>query len=75
MSGAEIDVRDLGRLEGKLDMVIALLSKQDDRHEDHDRRIRVLENGRSKLIGIAAGAGAAVSAATTAVGMYFKNGG
>jgi cystathionine beta-lyase family protein involved in aluminum resistance len=47
----------IGRLEGKLDSLIAMQGKQGDELKDHDIRIRSLEQSKSHFIGYAAAAG------------------
>jgi cystathionine beta-lyase family protein involved in aluminum resistance len=47
----------IGRLEGKLDSLIAMQGKQGDELKDHDIRIRNLEQSKSHFIGYAAAAG------------------
>ena len=44
----------LGRLEGKLDSVMAITEKQWDTIEKHDRRIKKLEKDRHMVYGAAA---------------------
>lgn len=48
----------LGRLEGKVDALIATQRSQDDTLNHHDKRIRTLENSRSLMLGAAAVIGA-----------------
>jgi cystathionine beta-lyase family protein involved in aluminum resistance len=50
----------IGRLEGKLDSLIAMQGKQGDELKDHDIRIRSLEQSKSHFIGYAAAAGGAL---------------
>jgi HAMP domain-containing protein len=52
----------LGRLEGKVDSLLALKQKLENQLDAQDSRLRDLEHSRGILIGIAAAAGAAVSA-------------
>jgi len=47
----------IGRLEGKLDSLIAMQGKQGDELKDHDIRIRKLEHSKNHFIGYAAAAG------------------
>lgn len=47
----------IGRLEGKLDSLIAMQGKQGDELKDHDIRLRSLEQSKSHFIGYAAAAG------------------
>ena len=48
----------IGRLEGKVDALIAAQRAQDDTLNHHDKRIRTLENSRSLMLGAAAVIGA-----------------
>jgi hypothetical protein len=48
----------LGRLEGKVDSLIATQRSQNDSLNNHDKRIRNLENSRSLMLGAAAVVGA-----------------
>jgi hypothetical protein len=52
------ELRILGRIEGKLDALVSTVSTNDARQEtsnqDHDRRIRVLENWKYLTLGGAA---------------------
>lgn len=52
----------LGRLEGKVESLIAMQRATDDQVNGLDRRIRALELGKSWLMGAAAAIGAATSA-------------
>ena len=51
----------LGRLEGKVDAMLTKQKSQDEALEKHDRRIRILEQSRSWLLGASAIIGASVS--------------
>lgn len=51
----------LGRLEGKVDAMLTKQKSQDETLEKHDRRIRILEQSRSWLLGASAIIGASVS--------------
>lgn len=48
----------LGRLEGKVDSLIATQRAQNETLNTHDKRIRMLENSRSLMMGAAAVIGA-----------------
>ena len=52
----------LGRLEGKVESLIAMQRSTDDQLSNLERRIRSLELGKSYLMGIAAAVGAVTSA-------------
>lgn len=52
----------LGRLEGKVDSLLALQKSQEEQLRTHDERIRTLESSRSFIMGGAAIVGAAASA-------------
>jgi hypothetical protein len=54
----------LGRLEGKVDSILALSAKMEAELESQELRIRSLENNKHFALGLAACIGAAVSAAT-----------
>lgn len=47
----------IGRLEGKLDSLIAMQSNQGEELKEHDARLRSLEQSKSHFIGYAAAAG------------------
>lgn len=51
----------LGRLEGKVDAMLTRQKHQDEILEQHDQRIRNLEQSRSWLLGASAIIGASVS--------------
>ena len=53
----------LGRLEGKMDALIAIANAPNDLIQKHDERLRELENSRSALIGAVAILSTAISAA------------
>ena len=59
----------LGRLEGKVDSLIATQRAQDDTLGHHDKRIRNLENSRSIMLGGAAVIGALSSYLLKMVGI------
>ena len=48
----------LGRLEGKVDALIARQAIHDEELDRHDKRLRELEQSKSWLLGVAAAAGA-----------------
>jgi hypothetical protein len=53
----------IGRLEGKVDSILAQQSRQNEELKSHDNRIRALEHSKSFTMGWAAAIGAAVSIA------------
>lgn len=53
----------LGRLEGKMDALIAIANAHNDLIQKHDERLRELETSRSALIGAVAILSTAISAA------------
>ena len=53
----------LGRLEGKMDALIAITNAHNEMIQRHDERLRELENSRSALIGAVAILSTAISAA------------
>lgn len=53
----------LGRLEGKMDALIAITNAHNDMIQRHDERLRELEQSRSALIGAVAILSTAISAA------------
>ena len=59
----------LGRLEGKVDSLLALQKSQEEQLNGHDERIRTLESSRSFIMGGAAIVGAAAS---TVVNLLIK---
>tara|TARA_R100000808_G_C2135273_1_gene143691 strand:+ start:1535 stop:1747 length:213 start_codon:yes stop_codon:yes gene_type:complete len=52
----------LGRLEGKMDALIAITNAHNETIQKHDERLRELENSRSALIGAVAILSTAISA-------------
>lgn len=52
----------LGRLEGKVDSILALQKVQEEQIKEHDTRLRALENSRAFLMGGSAVVGAIASA-------------
>jgi hypothetical protein len=52
----------LGRLEGKVDSLLALQKVQEEQIKEHDSRLRALENSKAFLMGFAALVGAIASA-------------
>jgi hypothetical protein len=64
MSNPESDLLlSLGRLEGKMDALIAITNAHNELIQKHDDRLRELENSRSALIGAVAILSTAISAA------------
>ena len=59
----------LGRLEGKVDSLIARQAVHDEELRRHDARIRELEQGKSWLLGVAAVIGAVASFITSKIGL------
>ena len=55
----------LGRLEGKVESIIAMQRSTSDNVKTLDRRIRILEQGKSWVLGVAAAVGAAISLVVT----------
>lgn len=53
----------IGRLEGKVDSLLAQHARQSEELKEHDSRIRALEHSKSFTMGWAAAIGAAVSIA------------
>lgn len=51
----------IGRLEGKVDSLLAMQSHQQDQLKEHDSRIRSLEHSRGYMLGSAAAIGASMS--------------
>lgn len=51
----------IGRLEGKVDSLISMQSRQSDELKEHDHRLRSLEHSRGYMLGWAAAIGAGVS--------------
>lgn len=66
--------QSMGRLEGKMDQVLAAQLDQREKHKDHEDRIRSLEKHKGRVIGIAAGAGAVVSGVAWFVSQLSKSG-
>lgn len=55
----------IGRLEGKVDSLLAMQGHQQEELKDHDARLRNLEHARGYLMGVSAAIGAIVSVAST----------
>jgi hypothetical protein len=55
----------IGRLEGKVDSILAQQSRQNDELKSHDSRIRSLEHSRGHMLGWAAAIGAGMSLVST----------
>lgn len=63
MSGTHHDELFLaiGRLEGKVDSLLAQHARQSEELKDHDTRLRALEHTRGYIMGLSAAIGAAIS--------------
>jgi len=55
----------IGRLEGKVDSLLAMQGHQQEELKDHDARLRNLEHARGYVMGVSAAIGAIVSVAGT----------
>jgi hypothetical protein len=55
----------IGRLEGKVDSLLAMQGHQQEELKDHDARLRNLEHARGYVMGVSAAIGAIVSIAGT----------
>jgi hypothetical protein len=55
----------IGRLEGKVDSLLAMQGHQQEELKDHDARLRNLEHARGYIMGVSAAIGAIVSVAGT----------
>jgi hypothetical protein len=55
----------IGRLEGKVDSLLAMQGHQQEELKDHDTRLRNLEHARGYIMGVSAAIGAIVSVAGT----------
>jgi hypothetical protein len=53
----------IGRLEGKVDSLLAMQGHQQEELKDHDTRLRNLEHARGYVMGVSAAIGAIVSVA------------
>lgn len=53
----------IGRLEGKVDSLISMQSRQTEELKEHDHRLRSLEHSRGYMLGWAAAIGAGMSMA------------
>lgn len=51
----------IGRLEGKVDSLIAMQTRQSEELKEHDHRLRSLEHSRGYMLGWAAAIGAGMS--------------
>ena len=61
----------IGRLEGKVDSILAQQSRQNDELKSHDNRIRSLEHSRGYMLGWAAAIGAVCSIAANYLIKHF----
>lgn len=61
----------IGRLEGKVDSILAQQSRQTDELKSHDARIRSLEHSRGYILGWSAAIGAGVSLAANYITKHF----
>lgn len=57
----------IGRLEGKVDSLISMQSRQSDEIKEHDHRLRSLEHSRGYMLGWAAAIGAGMSLAANVI--------
>lgn len=57
----------IGRLEGKVDSLITMQSRQSEELKDHDHRLRSLEHSRGYMLGWAAAIGAGMSMAANLI--------
>lgn len=60
----------IGRLEGKLDSLLAMQGHQQEQLKEHDHRIRSLEHSKSFTMGWSAAIGAAVSIAANYIAKF-----
>ena len=58
----------IGRLEGKVDSLIASFKAHSETLSDHDHRLRSLEQGRAWVLGASAMAGAVASILVRVIG-------
>lgn len=63
----------IGRLEGKMDSLIALKQKLEEQVLAQDERLRSLEHSRSSFFGVTAAIGAVVSAGVAFLTRYWTN--
>ena len=61
----------IGRLEGKVDSLLAMQSHQQDQLKEHDSRIRSLEHSRGYMLGWSAAIGAGMSLAANYLVKHF----
>ena len=57
----------IGRLEGKVDSLITMQSRQSEEIKEHDHRLRSLEHSRGYMLGWAAAIGAGMSLAANVI--------
>ena len=62
----------IGRLEGKVDSILAQQSRQNDELKAHDNRLRSLEHSRGYMLGWAAAIGAMFSFAANYLIKHFS---
>lgn len=55
----------IGRLEGKVDSLLAMQARTQEELKDHDARLRNLEHARGYIMGVSAAIGAIVGVAGT----------
>lgn len=65
--------RALGRIEGKLDGMLGRMTAQENRHADHESRIRAIEAGQNKQLGWAAAMGSVASIIITLAVKFLPN--
>lgn len=65
----------MARLEGKVDLILTYQQRAEKRWDGHDKRLRSLENDRSKIIGWSACAGTFITFVVTSAISYIKGGG
>jgi hypothetical protein len=61
MSNEQSVLVAIGRLEGKMDSLLAMQHKFESKLDAHDKRLRDLENHKAYSLGVAAAVGSAMS--------------
>jgi hypothetical protein len=61
----------IGRLEGKVDSLLAMQGHQQEELKEHDNRLRVLEHAKGQIMGYAAAIGAGMSLIVNYLAKHF----
>jgi hypothetical protein len=64
----------IGRVEARVEQFLTQQTRQDERLNNHAKRLSVLERGYARILGWAVGVGAAASALWAAIGLALNHG-